>query len=929
MPLGILSGGTPPGPPPRARMDFNARVTTAFGDRYAVEREIGRGGSSVVFLATDLRHPRKVAIKVLRPEVASAIGPRRFRREIEIESSLIHPHILPLHDSGESDGLLYFVMPAIEGRSLAEVLRAEGPLPVPMACRVGAEVASALGYAHRHGVIHRDIKPGNILLADDHAFVADFGIARLLSPDGRATTSLAGFVGTPSYMSPEQLGSGPEVDARSDIYALGCVLYEMTTGEPLVRGRRPEAIVARHLRGKVFQPRERRNRGIPSALRDVIGRCVAMAPEERFADGEELARALNEASTEAHGTRSGTRWMAAATVVLVGVIGLGVGLRAFRGGAAVTDPRKSYLVQAYRVASMSTEEEETAVEAAAALTRFLTGWREVTAVPEVSQASVGFSVGVAGSIRSDLAESLRLARAYPVGTLVTVTAQVRGDSAAIEAVRFDVATRRQVGDPIRSTGAREDIQGLVAPIALQILELAGAPPSLLIRRESSVVAAIQELRAGQVLLELGDLAGAESHFRAALVQDSTVGRAHYYLALARYWEGARARVEDAAQDPAIAEEAVAAVRYSQRMTYRDSVHAEAFAALALGDFDGARRQYEGLVRSDSADSYALLLLGATEFTDPMAVRRPDGSLTPRSSPNAAADAFLQAVHFSPQFALGFGFLFDQYRGLAEDPDRCSYRGFRLPGAAELPDDQSDPNRLTFLCAVALDTLLWVSPAEASGLEVEAVTRGAERYRQRAFAQLDRWRRFMPQSPRAPEEMALWHVEERRRLPPDRWSAADSLGQLALDRWSDALAAKADTTPADLARLADLALAAGEIDRSVTLAREALALADSLGVDHAELGAGVADPFLAAGRLEEALTVMRGAPDRSFSDVTPDRGPDPPRTAAPRTPPAAPATTAARSPARARSLRPTAAGACRSRGASWRRSGRGEGPRPRK
>src|ERR1044071_1886471 len=207
--------------------DAGARLTSALADRYRLERELGAGGMATVYLAEDLRHHRKVAIKVLRPELASAVGPERFLREIETTANLRHPHILPLYDSGEAEGFLYYVMPFIEGQSLRDRMGSGTPIPVEDALRITREVADALGYAHARGVIHRDIKPENILLEGGHAVVADFGIAKAVSAAGAEQLTRTGVsIGTPSYMSPEQ-ASGEQLDGRSDLYALGCVLYEM------------------------------------------------------------------------------------------------------------------------------------------------------------------------------------------------------------------------------------------------------------------------------------------------------------------------------------------------------------------------------------------------------------------------------------------------------------------------------------------------------------------------------------------------------------------------------------------------------------------------------------------------------------------------------------------------------------------------------
>src|SRR6185295_10886463 len=212
--------------------DLREQLQSGLADRYRLERELGRGGMATVFLAHDLRHDRPVALKVLHPELAATMGPERFQREIKLAARLQHPHILSVHDSGETAGYLWFTMPFIEGESLRDRLSREQQLPVEDALRLTREMAEALDYAHRHGVIHRDIKPENILLSEGHALVADFGIARAVSAgDDRKLTETGMAVGTPAYMSPEQAAGDKDPDPRSDIYSLATVLYEMLAGE--------------------------------------------------------------------------------------------------------------------------------------------------------------------------------------------------------------------------------------------------------------------------------------------------------------------------------------------------------------------------------------------------------------------------------------------------------------------------------------------------------------------------------------------------------------------------------------------------------------------------------------------------------------------------------------------------------------------------
>ncbi|MFL5402946.1 MAG: protein kinase domain-containing protein [Gemmatimonadales bacterium] len=264
---------------------------TVLAGRYTIERELGRGGMATVYLATDLRHRRQVAVKILRPEISASLGCDRFLREIEIAAHLTHPHILPLHDSGEAGELLYYVMPFIEGESLRERLRRHGKLPAAEAVRITCEVADALAYAHTRGIVHRDIKPGNILLEAGHAVVADFGIAQAITEAGSEELTTSGLaIGTPMYMSPEQVG-GATVDGRSDVYSLGCVLYEMLSGEPPFTGPNAKAVAARHVSE---QPPSLSSAGaaIPQHVSTAIEKALAKAPDERYSDAARFAEAL-------------------------------------------------------------------------------------------------------------------------------------------------------------------------------------------------------------------------------------------------------------------------------------------------------------------------------------------------------------------------------------------------------------------------------------------------------------------------------------------------------------------------------------------------------------------------------------------------------------------------------------------------------------
>ena len=276
--------------------DLLERLRAVLKGRYAVESEIGRGGMATVYLAEDLKHRRKVAIKVLHPELTATLGSERFLQEIEIVAGLQHPHILPLYDSGEADGLLYYVMPYATGESLRHRLDRERQLAVDESVRITVEVADALDYAHRQGVVHRDIKPGNILLSEGHAVIADFGIARAVEVARRERLTSTGLgVGTPLYSSPEQATAQETLDGRTDIYSLACVLYEMLAGEPPLTGATPQMIQARRLAETPTALQSVRDT-VPPALDQVVARALARVPADRWSTAAKFGSALESAS---------------------------------------------------------------------------------------------------------------------------------------------------------------------------------------------------------------------------------------------------------------------------------------------------------------------------------------------------------------------------------------------------------------------------------------------------------------------------------------------------------------------------------------------------------------------------------------------------------------------------------------------------------
>jgi serine/threonine protein kinase len=274
--------------------DTQTRLAEALAGRYTIEREVGAGGMATVYLANDVKHDRKVALKVLRPELSAALGSERFPREIKFVAQFNHPHILSLYDSGEAQGFLFYVMPYVEGESLRDRLVREKQLPIPDAVRILKEVADALAYSHARGVVHRDIKPGNVLLSGRHAVVTDFGVAKAVSASAsRDTMTTVGMaVGTPHYMAPEQAMGQGDIDQRADIYALGILGYEMLAGRTPFNAETAQGILAAHVMEVPKELREFRP-GVPEPLAQAIMKCLAKNPADRWQTADELLAHLD------------------------------------------------------------------------------------------------------------------------------------------------------------------------------------------------------------------------------------------------------------------------------------------------------------------------------------------------------------------------------------------------------------------------------------------------------------------------------------------------------------------------------------------------------------------------------------------------------------------------------------------------------------
>ncbi|HYT82434.1 MAG TPA: serine/threonine-protein kinase [Gemmatimonadales bacterium] len=448
---------------------------SALAGQYAVEREVGRGGMATVFLAQDLKHHRQVAIKVLHAELASALGAERFLKEIETAARLQHPHILPLYDSGSAAGFLYYVMPFVEGESLRDRLERERQLPLEDALKITSEVASALAYAHGHGVVHRDMKPENIMLSGGSAVVADFGIARAISAaDQSHLTQTGTVVGTPTYMSPEQATGSAEIDGRSDQYSLACVLYEMVVGQPPFTGPTPQAVMARHSLDMVSPPSIVRNT-IPDAVEDAILRALSKVPADRYPTVALFAEALARPSpatgakrrlTQARmsvGKRPWARrlvWAAPVLVLLAAAWAarsLWSGSRRSGASEEGVDPR--------RIAVLYFED-----RSEGGRLRYLAdGFTEalIREVGQVESLQVVSRNGVA-PYRDTRATSDSIGRALKVGTLVQGTVAQSGDRLRVTVEMINTSNGRVIGASQPLERVRQDVFALQDDLAKEV-----------------------------------------------------------------------------------------------------------------------------------------------------------------------------------------------------------------------------------------------------------------------------------------------------------------------------------------------------------------------------------------------------------------------------------------------------------------------------
>ena len=630
----------------RQMTELRNRLESGLAGRYIIGREIGRGGMAIVYLAHDLRHDRDVALKVLRPELAATLGPDRFLLEIRLAAGLSHPHILPLHDSGEADGCLFYVMPYVPGESLRDKLEQQGQLPLVEALEIAREIADALDYAHRAGVVHRDIKPENILMESGHAVVTDFGIARAISKAGERTgPGIA--VGTPDYMSPEQAAGARDLDGRSDLYSLGCVLFEMLAGRPPTSLTPPEGPNAGPL-----QPRDRLTElqllrsSLPLEVVGVVARLLEPRPEDRFATAAEALEALR-APGEVWTPRSvllrrRRRWGAGvAAIVMMGAL-----IVLFRPRPAGGDLNPSL----YTIVPFDHRGEVAPTldgdKCQLLLLTAFKRWEDVTVLSEPLVNDYRAQRGFAPfTLSSSLALALRRGSAW----LVWGTVWELGDSTVVSAQLYDVRSGSSDREyTIRIAPDLSDAGEKFAVLADSLLGVSRPPASNRSAVGTHKRDAWRAYADGQAALGRWNLEDAEDAFRRAAAIDPQYPEAALWLAQVREWLG---RPADTWR-----RSAASAVAASATLGSRERFMASGLLALADYRYPQACDAYHRIVARDTMDFIGWFGLGECQYRDSLVQRNPQSPATWRfrSSFRAAADAYQHALRLIPSSYLAFG-----------------------------------------------------------------------------------------------------------------------------------------------------------------------------------------------------------------------------------------------------------------------------------
>ena len=620
--------------------DILERLRAALGERYVIERQAGEGGMATVWLARDLKHGREVAVKVLRPELGASIGTDRFLREIELAAKLQHPHIVPVYDSGAADGILYYVMPFVEGESLRERLRRDGALPFPEAQRYLQEVASALAYAHQRGIVHRDIKPENIMLSGGVAVVTDFGIARAMEVGSQNLTGIGMAIGTPAYMSPEQATAGDDVDARSDQYSLACVYYEMLTGKQPFTGPTAKAVMAQSLTGP--RPRASASRqGLPAGIDAALTRGLASDPAHRFPTISGFAEATTRAAGGGHRLTAPLLAGIAALVLLLagGAWWLG---RSTAGSPVVKGAERIAILPFTAsgngvdvlgegmVDLLATNLDAVGGISVVEPRRVLAEWRK----------KGGASLGLDGSL--DVGRDVG-AEAIVLGSIVGTgnTVRLAADLYAKDGTRL--ARAQQEGHP-------DSVLALVDRLSVALLQdvWRSREPIPSLRVAALTTSSVPALRAyldGERHYRRSEWDSAAAAFEEAIAQDSTFALAHYRMALTLGWNGGYGTERDR-------QATEAAARHASRLPERERALLAGYQLFSKRD-PAAADTFLSIASTNPSDADAWYLLGEARFHS-RSVRgwSPDELYAPFDSVLALDPALTPAAIHPLQMALG-------------------------------------------------------------------------------------------------------------------------------------------------------------------------------------------------------------------------------------------------------------------------------------
>ena len=823
-------------------MPDTTRLTAALASRYRIQRELGAGGMATVYLARDVKHDRDVALKVLHPELAAVLGPERFLNEIRITAGLEHPHIVTLLDSGASDGFLWYVLPYIRGESLRSRLEREKQLGLEDALGITRQIAGALDFAHHRGVIHRDVKPENILLHEGEAMLADFGIALAVKQAGGDRLTETGIsLGTPQYMSPEQASGDRQLDARSDVYSLGAVLYEMLIGEPPHSGKTARAVIAKLMTERPTQLRVMRDT-VPETIDTAVAKALAKTPADRFPSAGEFARALVAIPLPSAPSRPKPRslktlgWIAAGLILIAVGLVLAGNLRR-HGPPRGIDPRQSLLIGLFDNTRRDPSLEWLRLGGVELLSRALARWQDLDVVPPERLLDLTRRAGLSETAPMTRADALRLAREAGVWTASVGSILPERDTLRITLRLYDVRSGRQIAQVSEVAAGDSALPTAFGALADQIFDLARVPKALLVETDPPT-------RSSLAAKAYADGIWQSAHGRpdsaAALFRQAHVVDPHFALA---YQKEAFSRLQMGGpfnRDTTFIALTDSAWKYGAARPEKERLNLQAFWHLIHGRIPEARALYTELLSRDSSNADAWFWAGAAAGADGTLREGADGHLVFPADPTFALRAYHRAIALDRNHDLAHFLLTLTLFGLA-DSGTTTVPAFAEPASAIVGRARDPVRWYRYLLigdsvVVSLVDSFRASPAQiqASRIAAEAALR----------ENVDSWVTVAPESP-----------------TPWNWSAR--VAEIR-QRWDDALMAftraerLGSQIPVAYDRLAVL-LGAHRLPAAGRLA-------DSLPGDsalHLHVGRGyqfpavvLANAYLATGRVREAEALWR-------------------------------------------------------------------------